>query len=110
MSKWIKKDDQVVVIAGNDKGKTGKVLRRLGNRVVVQGINVRKKHMKSRSQNVRSAIIEMEMPIDVSNIAFSNQEGSPVKLKVRQSSNGTKELYYFDGTEEVVHRQLQKGA
>lgn len=109
MSKWIKKDDLVVVIAGNDKGKTGKVLRRLENRVVVQGVNVRKKHMKSRNQNVRSSIIEMEMPVDISNIAFSDQEGNPVKLKVRLSENGKKELVYLSGSQEVVHRTLKEG-
>jgi large subunit ribosomal protein L24 len=110
MSKWIKKEDQVIVIAGNDKGKRGKVLRRLGDRVVVQGINVRKKHVKSKSREMASRILELEMPIDISNVSLCDLEGKPIKLKVRQTSDGNKELFYLDGEKQVVHRQLRKGA
>jgi large subunit ribosomal protein L24 len=46
MSKWIRKGDLVKVIAGNDKGKAGQVIARAEDRVLVQGINIRKKHMK----------------------------------------------------------------
>lgn len=110
MSKWIKKDDQVVVIAGNHKGMTGKVLVRKGDRVIVEKINVRKRHLKSKQKQGASQIIEIEKPIHISNISLSNAVGQPVKLKSRQTSNGGKELFYIDGEKEVVHRQIRKGA
>lgn len=109
MSKWIKKDDQIVVVAGNNKGMTGKVLRRQGDRVVVQGINIRKKHVKSRSRETSSRILELEMPIHISNVSLCDANSKPIKLKVRQTQ-GSKELIYLDGEKEVIHRQLKKGA
>ena len=56
MSKWIRKGDRVLVIAGNDKGKAGEVLSRDEDRVIVQGINVRKKHMR-RTQEMQGGRI-----------------------------------------------------
>ena len=66
----IKKGDTVYVNAGNDKGKTGKVLVAdpKANRVVVEGINVQKKHKKARSAQDTSGIIEQAGPIDASNV------------------------------------------
>lgn len=49
MKSWIKKDDKVLVIAGNDKGKTGVVLACGADKVLVKGINVRKKHLKKKN-------------------------------------------------------------
>lgn len=107
MSKWIKKEDKVVVIAGNDRGKSGTVLSRKGDRVVVQGINIRKKHMKRRSRVASSDIIEYEMPIHISNVSLCNPEGKPVKIKVRiDESNKT--LFYIDSGKEIIHRQIKK--
>lgn len=64
----IKKGDNVKIIAGNDRGKTGKVDRVLPkeNRVVVEGINIRKKHTKITADG--GGIIEKAMPIDASNV------------------------------------------
>lgn len=64
----VKKGDNVKIIAGNDRGKTGKVNRVLPkeNRVVVEGINIRKKHTKITSDG--GGIIERAMPIDASNV------------------------------------------
>lgn len=109
MSKWIKKGDQVAVIAGNSKGETGKVLSRLEDKVVVEKINVRKRHFKSKSQQGASQIVEMEKPIHISNVRLCNDQGKPIKVKVRETSAG-KELYYLEDGKEVVHRQLKKGA
>ncbi|RMD50828.1 MAG: 50S ribosomal protein L24 [Ignavibacteria bacterium] len=66
----IKKDDNVVVIAGNDAGKTGKVLKVFPkkNRVIVEGVNIRKRHTKPNQQYPNGAIVEKEMPIDASNV------------------------------------------
>lgn len=105
MSKWIKKGDKVVVISGNYKGKSGEVLSRLEDRVVVQGVSIRKKHMKRRAQSGPGEIIEMETPIHISNVSLCSPEGRAVRLKAR-IVNGTKELYYKDGQNEIVHRKI----
>jgi len=107
MSKWIRKDDQVVLITGNDKGKSGKVLVRNKDTVVVQGINLRKKHMKRTQQTQAAQIVEMEMPIHISNVAFCTSEDKPVKVKIKVE-NGMKQLVYFDKDKEVVLRTIKQ--
>ena len=66
----VKKNDTVLVLTGKDNGKTGKVLRALpgDNRVVVDGVNVQKKHKKARSAQETSGIVEQAGPIDASNV------------------------------------------
>ena len=66
----VKLNDTVVVIAGKDKGKTGKVVNTSpkANRVTVQGVNLQKKHQKARKANAVSQIIEREGAIDASNV------------------------------------------
>jgi len=75
-SKKIKTNDDVVVIAGKDKGKRGKVIKVLPNgRVLVSGIQMVKKHQKPNPQlGVPGGIVEKEAPIDVSNVALYNPE------------------------------------
>lgn len=107
MSKWIKKDDKVVVITGNDRGKSGNVLSRKGDRVVVQGINIRKKHAKRKSRVASTDILEYEMPIHISNVSICNADGKPVKIKVKMN-DGNKTLFYVDSGKEVIHRQIKK--
>ena len=66
----IKVNDQVEIIAGKDKGKTGRVLKTLRKkeRVVVEGINMIKKHQKPNNANENGGIFDMEAPIHVSNV------------------------------------------
>ena len=66
----IKKGDNVIVIAGSNKGKKGKVLKALPaeNQVVVEGVNMRKKAHKSKKKGDPSQILEISMPIHVSNV------------------------------------------
>ena len=66
----IKVNDNVVVLAGKDKGKTGRVMKTLRkkDRVVVEGINMIKKHQKPNNANEKGGIIEMEAPIHDSNV------------------------------------------
>jgi len=66
----IKKGDNVIVIAGSNKGKKGKVLKAIPteNKVVVEGVNLRKKAHKAKSKGDKSQIIEIAMPINVSNV------------------------------------------
>ena len=107
MSKWIKKGDKVVVLAGNERGKTGEVIGRSGERVLVQGINIRKKHAKARTKGTGGEIHEMEAPIHISNVRLCNAEGKPVKVKVRVNSD-KKELFFRDGDKEITLRQVRK--
>lgn len=66
----IKVNDNVLVIAGKDKGKTGKVIKTMKNqdKVVVEGINMAKRHVKPRGGNDQGGIFDIEMPIHVSNV------------------------------------------
>ncbi len=108
MSKWIRKGDKVVVVAGNDKGKVGQIISRKEDRVVVQGVNIRKKHAKRQQKSPGAGILEMEMPFHVSNVALCDPDGKPVKVKVRFGDNGAKELFYRLGDKEVTLRQVRK--
>ena len=64
----IKKDDMVIVIAGKDKDKTGKVLSVKDGKVVVEGVNVVKKHTKPNQMNQAGGIVEKEAAVDISNV------------------------------------------
>jgi len=108
MSKWIRKGDKVVVISGNEKGKTGEVIGRNKDRILVQGVNIRKKHAKRRQKAPGAEILEIETPLHVSNLALCDAEGKPVKAKVRVDKSGAKELYYLEGEKEVTLRQVRK--
>lgn len=68
----IKSGDTVIVIAGKDKGKTGKVLKTLvkENKVIVQGVNIQTKHKKARNPKDEAGLIKIEGSIDVSNVMY----------------------------------------
>ncbi|NDV91736.1 50S ribosomal protein L24 [Alteromonas sp. 345S023] len=75
MANKIRRDDEVVVLAGKDKGKQGKVLKVLiaDNRVIVEGVNLVKKHTKPNPQmGIAGGIVEKEASIHVSNVAIVN--------------------------------------
>jgi large subunit ribosomal protein L24 len=110
MSKWIRKGDQVLVVAGNDKGKTGEVLGRTGDRVLVQGINVRKKHLRRTQQTQGGRIVEMETPLHISNVSLCTKEGTPFRVKVKIQADGSRNLVYTEGGKEVVYRSVKKPA
>lgn len=64
----VKKGDTVKVLSGNDKNKTGEVLEVVSGKVVVKGINIKKKHMKPRRQGEEGGIISKEFPIHTSKV------------------------------------------
>lgn len=68
----IKKGDKIEVLSGNDKGKTGEVLQVIpkDNKVIVRGINIRKKAIKPRKQGEQGGITSLEMPINVAKVAL----------------------------------------
>lgn len=107
MSKRFKLNDTVLVIAGNDKGRTGKIIGFRKDRVLVQGVNVRKKHVKKSQDQKAGQIIEMEFPIDRSNLAFSTENAKPLSLKVKMQKDGGKDLVYSDQGKEVVYRKIK---
>ena len=107
-TKKIRKGDKVVAIAGNSKGQHGTVLKVIGNKVVVQGLNMCKRHMKRSQQNPQGSILEFERPIQASNFSPALDDGTPVKLKVKVNDKGEKELVYKDGDEVKIYRSLKK--
>lgn len=78
----LRKEDQVQVMAGKDKGKQGKIMRidRNKGRAVVHGVNMVKKAMKKRNQNDRSGIIEIEASIDLSNLMIVCRKCGPTRI------------------------------
>ena len=99
----IRKGDEVVVITGRDKGRRGTVVKMLGDRVVVESINMVKRHTKPNPQkNVQGGIIEKEASIEMSNIALWN----PVSKKgdrvgIRTLADGRK-VRFFKSNKETV--------
>lgn len=75
MSRAIKKGDEVVVIAGNFRGTRGKVLQVLpsAGRVLVEGVNMRKNFEKKSKEHPEGAIIERELPINISNVMLASR-------------------------------------
>ena len=90
----VTKGDTVRVMRGDDKGKEGKVLRvypKTG-RVLVEGINIVKKHRKARNAEEQSGIIEMSAPIASSNLMrLDSKTGEPTRTRARIDTDGTKE-------------------
>jgi large subunit ribosomal protein L24 len=89
----LKRDDEVIVIAGRDKGKRGKVTRLLGNgRVIVSGINMVKRHTKPNPNiGKQGGIVEKEAGIDVSNVAIFNPKTEKAdKVGIRVEADGKK--------------------
>ncbi|RMG58009.1 MAG: 50S ribosomal protein L24 [Gammaproteobacteria bacterium] len=102
--KKIRKGDDVIVTTGKDKGRRGQVVKVLPNdKVVVQGINMVKKHQKPNPQlGVAGGIIEKEMPIHVSNVMLYNPatgKGDRVGIKVLEDN---RKVRYFKSNGEVV--------
>lgn len=82
----IKRNDQILVIAGKDKGKKGRVLRIITekNRVLVEGVGMIKKHVKPNPQrNIAGGIVQQEAPIHISNVMLLDSEGNPTRVGYR---------------------------
>jgi large subunit ribosomal protein L24 len=89
----IRKGDRVQVLAGKDKGKEGVVSRVIPerNRVIVDGVNVAKRHQKARTMNEPGGIIDKDMPIHISNVAIvSPKDGRPTRVGYKLKDDGTK--------------------
>ena len=91
MPRHIRKGDQVMVTAGEDRGRVGEVLRIIpdSGRVVVQGMNMRIKHMKPTQQNQQGGIIRREMPMHMSNVS-PVVNGKATRVRFETKSDGSK--------------------
>ena len=92
MPRHIKKGDNVMVTAGNERGATGQVLRIItkADRVVVQGVNMRAKHLKPSQANPQGGIVRREMPIHISNVS-PVADGKPTRVRFVSKKDGSKE-------------------
>ncbi|MBB6679228.1 50S ribosomal protein L24 [Cohnella lubricantis] len=89
----VKKDDNVIVITGKDKGKKGRVIAAYPreNRVLVEGVNMVKKHTRPNANNPQGGIIEQEAPIHASNVMHVDpKSGKPTRIGYKVLDNGTK--------------------
>lgn len=84
----IKVGDEVLVIAGKDKGKSGKVIKTLRNKdlVVVEGINIAKKHVKPNNTNDKGGIFDIETPLHVSNVKKIEEKATKKETKAKKES------------------------
>jgi large subunit ribosomal protein L24 len=84
----VKKDSRVIVISGAQKGKVGKVLQVQAklNRVIIENVNLRKKHERKTQDNPEGAIIEREMPIHISNVMLEDRRKKRPNILAHQSA------------------------
>ncbi len=100
----IKKGDVVVVIAGNDKGKKGRVLEvdRKKNRAIVEGVNMISKHTKPNADNPNGGIVKREASIHISNILVADPStGEPSRIGRRLNDKGKLVRYSKKSNEEI---------
>lgn len=93
---FFRTEDQVIVITGADKGKTGKVLKvdRKKNKVLIEGIAKVWKHVKKSQKNPQGGRLNKEMPISASNVMIiCPQTGKPTRVGVRYLADGSKERF-----------------
>ena len=88
----IKKGDHVVVLTGKDRGRSGMVLRSLptDNKVVIEGVNIAKRHEKARKAGEAAQIRDVEMPVHVSNVAVLGTNGKAAKVGFKLQADGSK--------------------
>ena len=100
----IRKGDDVIVIAGKDKGKRGNVMKLLDDgRVLVDGVNIVKKHVKPNpNKGQAGGIIEQEAPLHISNVAlFDTASGKASRVGIKTLEDGTRVRYYKTSGEVV---------
>ncbi|MDC9714916.1 MAG: 50S ribosomal protein L24 [Gammaproteobacteria bacterium] len=100
----IKMNDEVIVIAGKDKGSIGTVTKIANNKVVVEGLNIAKKHTKPNpNAGVTGGIIDTEMPMAVSNVAIYNTKTKKAdRVGVRTDKDGNKERFFKSNGDSIV--------
>ncbi len=107
-SKKIRRGDRVIAIAGNHKGSSGTVLLVQGQRVVVQGVNMKSRTLKKSQENPNGKIFKIESPIHVSNVKVVVDDNVPIKLKVSTVERGERQFVYGKNGEQIVYRSVKK--
>ena len=100
------KGDTVRVVRGEDKGKEGKILHvyRKTGRVMVEGVNIVKRHRRARTADEQSAIVEMPAPVHASNVMLVDPKGgTPTRTRVRVDEDGTKERISVKSGDAIPH-------
>lgn len=92
MPRHIRKGDTVMVTAGDDQGRTGKVLRVLGDeqRVVVEGVNVHRRNVRPNQNNPQGGVIEKELSIHWSNVSPVDRAGKATRVRFETKNDGAK--------------------
>lgn len=105
MNKIIK-GDKVVVITGKDKGKQGQVVKVLGNKVVVEGVNVAKRHQKPNPmRGIEGGVVIKNMPLAISNVAIFNPETNKadrVGIKLVEGDGKVKRVRFFKSNGSII--------
>ena len=98
----IYKGDMVKIISGNDKGKTGRVIKVFPdkNRIIVEGINVVKKHSRPSQENPQGAILEKEMSIHISNAMYLSGDNTG-KVGIKRLDDGSKARFLKSTNENI---------
>ncbi len=87
----LKTGDKVVVVSGSNKGKEGKILKVLDEKVLVEGVNIVKKHLKPKNNNGNGEIVETEAPIHKSNVMLVDPKTKkPTKVRIETDNKGKK--------------------
>jgi large subunit ribosomal protein L24 len=99
----IKKGDMVMVIAGDDKGKKGRVIEVMNvqNRALVEGINIVSRHTKPNAQNQQGGIIKKEAPVNISNLKVVDKAGNATRIG-RKLNDAGKLVRYSKKSGEVI--------
>lgn len=100
----IKQNDEVIIIAGKDKGSIGTITKVLSSKVVVEGLNLAKKHVRPNpNAGVAGGIVSTEMPIAISNIAIYNSATKKAdRVGIRTDKEGNRERFFKSNGESIV--------
>jgi large subunit ribosomal protein L24 len=106
----LKREDTVMVMAGRDKGKTGRVLAVIpsDNKVLVEGINIAKRHTKPSDKNPRGGIVELTKPIDVSKVMVLDPATKlPARIGYKFNADGSKERVFKVGAQRKAAKKAK---
>ncbi|HEY9113091.1 MAG TPA: 50S ribosomal protein L24 [Bacteroidales bacterium] len=100
----IKKGDNIMVISGNSKGKSGRVLEVIAdkNRLIVEGVNMMSKHTKPNAKNPKGGIVKQEASIHISNTMIVDKSGKPTRVGKKLDEKTGKLIRYSKKTGEVI--------
>jgi len=104
MKLHIRKGDNVMVIAGDSKGRTGKVLEVDVEkyRAIVENVNLATKHTKPNAKNTKGGLVKQEMPIHISNLMLVDQNGKPTRVGRKADPKSNKSVRVSKKTGEVI--------